>query len=215
MTDRSVIKMEASMAPRSAEQFEKMRSDSKERIAEAAMRLFAQNGYADTTIEAIATASGVAKGLVYNYFENKEELLFYVFTGAFEHVEERFSSMVPSEHPMETVELFINGMFDFVKEHTDFWRLQMNIMMQPTVPSRCREMVMGKLREYIALFAGIFSDVGLKNARGEAWFFAASIDGVLMYYLLDQEGCPLENVRTAVLERYRKLMESAKKGGKG
>ncbi len=203
------------MTPRSAEQFEKMRSDSKERIAEAAMRLFAQKGYADTTIEAIAGASGVAKGLVYNYFENKEELLLYAFTGAFVHVEEQFAALLPPENPVETVEMFINGMFDFVTEHTDFWRLQMNIMMQPMVPERCRTLVMGKLREYIALFEGIFSGIGLKNARGEAWLFAASIDGVLMYYLFDQEGCPLEKVRTAVLERYRKLMKSAKKGGKG
>ena len=202
------------MAPRSAEQFKKMRSESKTKIAEAAMRLFAQKGYGDTTIEAIATASGVAKGLVYNYFENKEELLFYAFTGAFEHVEERFVSFLSPENPMETVELFINGMFDFVKEHTDFWRLQMNIMMQPMVPQRCKEMAMGKLREYIALFAGIFSGAGIENAQGEAWLFAASIDGVLMYYLLDQHVCPLEKVRTAALERYRLLMETTKKGGK-
>ena len=201
------------MAPRSAEQFEKMRNESKTKIAEAAMSLFAQKGYADTTIEAIATASGVAKGLVYNYFDNKEELLLYAFTGAFEHVEERFASLLPSENPMETVELFINGMFDFVKEHTDFWRLQMNIMMQPMVPQRCRDMIMEKLRGYIALFVGIFSGVGIENAQGEAWLFAASIDGVLMYYLLDQQDCPLEQVRNAVLERYRILMGTRPKGG--
>ncbi len=202
------------MAPRSAEQFEKMRNVSKTKIAESAMRLFAQKGYADTSIEAIATASGVAKGLIYNYFDNKEELLNYVFESAFEHVEEQFGSLVQSKSPHEMVELFINGMFDFVKAHTDFWRLQSNIMMQPSVPQRCKDLVMEKLRGYIAMFEGIFSAVGIENALGEAWFLAASIDGVLLYYLLDQEDCPLDQVRIAVLKRYRQLMESEDKGRK-
>lgn len=202
------------MAPRSAEQFGKMRSESKAKIAETAMRLFARKGYADTTIKSIATTSGVAKGLVYNYFRNKEDLLLYVFTGAFEHVEEQFASLLPPDNPVQTVELFINGMFDFVKEHTDFWRLQMNIMMQPTVPQRCRDLVMTKLQEYIALFEGVFDGAGINNAKGEAWLFAASIDGVLMYYLINERDCPLEKVREAVLERYRTVMLPAKEGGK-
>ena len=202
------------MAPRSAEQFEKMRSESKAKISEVAMRLFARKGYADTTIESIAAASGVAKGLVYNYFENKEDLLRYVFTGAFEHVEERFASLVSPDNPVETVEAFINGMFDFVGEHTDFWRLQMNIMMQPTVPRRCRDLVMAKLKEYISLFEGVFGGAGISNAKGEAWVFAASIDGVLMYYLLNEKDCPLDKVREAVLGRYRMLMATAEKGGR-
>jgi AcrR family transcriptional regulator len=202
------------MAPRSAEQFEMMRNVSKTKIAESAMRLFAQKGYADTSIEAIATASGGAKRLIYNYFDNKEELLNYVFESAFEHVEEQFGSMVVSEHPQETIELFINGMFDFVKEHTDFWRLQTNIMMQPMVPQRCKDLVMEKLREYIAMFEGIFSGVGIENARGEAWFLVASIDGVFMYYLLEQEDCPIDQVRIAVLKRYKQLMGSESKGRK-
>jgi AcrR family transcriptional regulator len=205
--------MREAMSPRSAEQFEKMRTDSKEKIAETAMRLFAQKGYGATTIETIAAQSGVAKGLVYNYFDNKEELLLYTFMSAFEHIEASFSSLLPVTDPVVAIESFINGMFDFLKEHTDFWRLQMNIMMQPSVPPRLREAVMKKLHEYIAMFSAMFMQSGIENATGEAWLFAASMDGVMLYYLLNEQVCPLDEIRTVLLKKYSTLLKSTTTGG--
>lgn len=44
-------------------------------ILEAALRVFASNGYRNTRLEEVAAAAGVTKGAVYHYFANKEELL--------------------------------------------------------------------------------------------------------------------------------------------
>jgi AcrR family transcriptional regulator len=90
------------------------------------------------------TQCGVAKGLVYNYFANKEELLLYTFISAFGQVEERFVSLMPPAGPVNALELFINGMFDFVKENSDYWRLQVGIMMQPSVPQCLQKTIMEK-----------------------------------------------------------------------
>ena len=46
----------------------------KEQLLECAARLFAERGYADTRVIDIVRAAGVAKGLFYWYFENKEQL---------------------------------------------------------------------------------------------------------------------------------------------
>lgn len=45
------------------------------RIIDAALRLFSENGYEATTVADIAEAAGVAKGTFFNYFRAKEELL--------------------------------------------------------------------------------------------------------------------------------------------
>ena len=45
------------------------------RILEAAEELFAAQGYAKTTVEEIARRAGVSKGLVYDHYDSKEELL--------------------------------------------------------------------------------------------------------------------------------------------
>lgn len=47
----------------------------KERILEAAARCFARLGFVKTTVEEIAQAAGVSKGLVYVHFAGKEALL--------------------------------------------------------------------------------------------------------------------------------------------
>ena len=199
------------MSPRSPEQFEQIRSVSKAKIADTAMKLFANNGYADTTIDAIAKQANVAKGLIYNYFENKEALLLYTFMSAFEHIESAFASLLPVSDPVAAIEAFINGMFDYLQEHTDFWRLQLGIMMQPSVPKGLQETIMKKLREYVQMFTDIFTLAGVENASGEAWLFAASIDGVMLYYLFNENECPLEQIRTAILKKYQTLLRAAKK----
>ena len=49
-------------------------------IALAAARVFAEKGFSSTTNRDIATAAGISPGLIYWYFENKEDL----FAAAFE-----------------------------------------------------------------------------------------------------------------------------------
>ena len=46
----------------------------KQQLLDCAARLFAERGYADTRVIDIVRAAGVAKGLFYWYFENKEQL---------------------------------------------------------------------------------------------------------------------------------------------
>lgn len=47
-----------------------------QRIRDGAAELFARDGVAATSIADIASACGVAKSLVYHYFESKEEILY-------------------------------------------------------------------------------------------------------------------------------------------
>jgi AcrR family transcriptional regulator len=46
-----------------------------ESILQAAAKLFAERGFAKTPVEEIAMEAGVSKGLVYVYFESKDDLL--------------------------------------------------------------------------------------------------------------------------------------------
>lgn len=47
----------------------------KRKIFDTALKLFAEKGYASTSIEEITAISGVAKGTLYYHFSNKEEIL--------------------------------------------------------------------------------------------------------------------------------------------
>lgn len=53
----------------------RLRPDERARlIEEAATRLFAQHGYASTSVEEIVAAAGVTKPMLYRHFESKQEL---------------------------------------------------------------------------------------------------------------------------------------------
>src|SRR5512138_2203745 len=49
--------------------------EGRERVLEAARRLFAEAGYAETTLEAIATQAGIALPTLYAAFRSKQGLL--------------------------------------------------------------------------------------------------------------------------------------------
>ena len=51
------------------------KEDSRSRIIEAATKLFAENGYQQTTIAEIAKMVGLAEGSIYEHFRGKEDIL--------------------------------------------------------------------------------------------------------------------------------------------
>lgn len=58
--------------------FAKGRLDKRQAIVDAALRVFAKEGYSHASIEAIAEAAGVAKPTVYNHLGGKENLFRHV-----------------------------------------------------------------------------------------------------------------------------------------
>jgi AcrR family transcriptional regulator len=59
------------------------RGDKRDRILEAAVRVFARTGYHRARVSDIANEAGIAYGLVYHYFDNKEDLLASLFRERF------------------------------------------------------------------------------------------------------------------------------------
>ena len=67
--------MEAASEPRE----KRLRSEKRELILESAITVFARMGYHGARISDIAREAGIAYGLVYHYFKNKEEILRTIF----------------------------------------------------------------------------------------------------------------------------------------
>ena len=67
------------MSPRTSEQFEEIREGKRRQILDAAIECFATTGYHAVSISDLAKHAGVSKGLMYNYFSSKDELLKTIF----------------------------------------------------------------------------------------------------------------------------------------
>ena len=72
--------------PKSREQCEKIREESKKKILDHSIMYFAKNGLEGTKIGDLAKSIGIAQGSIYSYFDSKEELFSEVQKAAMKNV---------------------------------------------------------------------------------------------------------------------------------
>jgi AcrR family transcriptional regulator len=105
-----------------------------ERILEAALLLFREAGYDAVRTEDIAAAAEVSVGTLYNYFENKGDLLLALVTLEVEEVLEQGASVVsgPPADIAAALDLLIGGYYDHSNTYLtkDLWRTAMALTIQ-------------------------------------------------------------------------------------
>ena len=69
-----------------------MANDTKERILDAALEMFSQNGYAGTNIRELSASLGLVKSGVYKHFESKEAIWNALLDKMIAYYEEHFGS---------------------------------------------------------------------------------------------------------------------------
>jgi TetR/AcrR family transcriptional repressor of mexJK operon len=74
---------------------ERNRLAKQRRILDAALRVFAAEGYSGTSMDAIAAEAGVSKPTLYQYFGNKEQLFAAIMTEGRDHMLEPFAHVHP------------------------------------------------------------------------------------------------------------------------
>jgi AcrR family transcriptional regulator len=121
------------MSPRTPKQFEEMREEKKTLIMDVALEHFAKEGYHKTTINHIAKHAGISKGLMYNYFKSKEELLATIINRSMGEIEDYFDPDKDGYLSEDEFELFIRKLFFLLKEKISFWRLFCQILVQKDV----------------------------------------------------------------------------------
>ena len=66
----------------------------KDKILDAALRVFAERGYRETSIDEIAARAGVTKGAVYYWFEDKDDLVLDLHHRVFERLAAEASASI-------------------------------------------------------------------------------------------------------------------------
>jgi AcrR family transcriptional regulator len=121
------------MSPRTPKQFREMRDEKKTHIMDVALEHFANEGFHKTTISHIAKHAGISKGLMYNYFESKEDLLTEILNKCMGEISHYLDPDKDGYLSEEEFELFVRKFFIILKEKLSFWRLFFQLMMQKVV----------------------------------------------------------------------------------
>ena len=105
---------------RNKESNERLKEERRQKILSGALRLFATRGLAATKISDIARETTMSQGLVYHYFDSKEEIFVALIRTAFERLNGACESLEKlSASPKEKVLMAIEGLLKGLEENEE------------------------------------------------------------------------------------------------
>ena len=188
------------MAPRTEEQFVEIRKDRINLIMKTALELFAINGYDSTSISKIASAAGISKGLMYNYFSSKDELLKKVMLSGMEGFMLFLEVKNVNSIKKEEIIAFIDGNFNLLQENTDYYKLYFSLVFQPKVFVLLSTEFMVIFEQLVEKLVLYYTQKGDDNPYAKARLLLATFDGIGIHYISDIEHFPLDDVRELTIK---------------
>jgi TetR/AcrR family acrAB operon transcriptional repressor len=182
-------------------------------LVEAASRLFAEKGYADTSVQAIAEASGISRGSIAWHFGSKEGLLFAVVDASFAEWEsEVLVRLLGEGRGPASLRDVVEAHLEFVRTNPEIVRLFFVLLtgaLGPHAQLRARyvaiyERFRGHGREWLRAArdsGAIAADVDPESA---ATAIIGALAGVTCQWFLDREGVDVARAHESlakILER--------------
>jgi len=158
------------MSPRTEQQFEEIREIRKKEIMDTALELFATEGFDVTSISKIASGAGISKGLIYNYFDSKEDL---IKTIIFSGLDNLMQYVDPNDDGILTkkeMEYFLEEMFNALKNEPHFWRLYFNLFFQPHVLKLVEKRLGVMIHSFMKMLSDYFASIGSDDPETDAIF---------------------------------------------
>ena len=192
------------MSPRTPEKFNEMREAAKQKIMEVALELFANNGYYPTSISSIAKKAGISKGLMYNYFESKEDLLKAIIFHGIDDLMQFFDPNHDGVLTKEELLHFITQSVKMIKEHVVYWRLYFSLMVQAPVMKLFENELWAMFESFFKMLYTYFESEGYEDPQAEVHFFQSLLDGVGISYVSDPNNYPIDGVEKKIISMYSK-----------
>lgn len=122
---------------------EEQKEQRRQLILEKALELFVKKGYAETKIGDIAKAAHMSTGLMFHYFDSKEQLYEVLIRMGAEGT--NLPQKLPYDNPLAYFEGFLNTLFSYAKEN--LWVFHMFVLMAQArqsegLPPQVREIAM-------------------------------------------------------------------------
>jgi AcrR family transcriptional regulator len=190
------------MTPRTTEQFEEIRETKKALIMDTALELFANEGYHPISISKIAKEAGIAKGLLYNYFVSKEDLLLTIMTKGLEDMIAVFDPNNDGILTEEEMENFVTEIFSMIKDNHNYWKLYYAVFLQPKVHELLSEKFEELYKKMVGMLTVYYESHGVKNPEQEALLFGALLDGMAFNYIMNPNLFPIDSLIESLKEKF-------------
>lgn len=175
----------------------------RDEIADAAVNVFAEHGFSQTSVQQIADAAGISKGSIYVYFDSKIDVLDRVFRDFRAALHDAFDRALDRpEAPLEKFDTLLTELVGLVRENRptlkvlfDFWSHSLHTDDEETIDYETfyRE-IEEKLRTLLeegAKAGALRSDWDEELPSMMIGFF----EGQIVQWLVNPASPPLKNVK--------------------
>lgn len=183
--------------PRSKKQFEEMRSEKKKMIKEVALKIFANEGYFQSSISKIAKEANISKGLLYNYFESKEALLKAIVLDTIDEIYESFDRNHDGTLTGEEFEYFVKESFELQKQKRGFYKMYYSLIIQPEIQTLVDHATAEKGTSVSTIMFDYFNR-NFDDANTEMLLFTSLLKGLGMQYVFAPERFTDEMLNKAI-----------------
>ncbi|MDP7705921.1 MULTISPECIES: TetR/AcrR family transcriptional regulator [unclassified Mycobacterium] len=171
----------------------KRRAETRGRLIDAAIEVFAQKGYGQVTIKDVCTAAGYTRGAFYSQFESLEELLFVIYHQWTSQIAEQVRSAVHAGDPVNDLPGIVATIVETLLLEREWLLIKVDLL---AVAARKPELAQrwsvhrGKLRttiEELLTARGIGSHESIGTASETAQAIIALYDGLATQLLLEND----------------------------
>ena len=165
--------------------------ETRNRILDAALRLFRERGFDTTTMRDVAAEAGVATGAAYYYYRSKEDLVLAFYLRTEEEAAETFANVIASTKDIrKRIRGIIDAKFEQFAEHRMLLNALLKTGVDPRNPLSPFSKETKEVRdEHIAWFARALDGSDLKVPRDLGphlpqllWLYEM---GLIYYWIID------------------------------
>ncbi|MEE9154586.1 MAG: TetR/AcrR family transcriptional regulator [candidate division NC10 bacterium] len=179
-------------------------------ILQAAMRVFARDGYHRAKMEAVAEEAGIGKGTVYEYFKSKTDLFLVLHDHMLAELKDFYmKELAGIQQPAAILERFIAVAFQtfrvwepFFLVFFDFWAEGGRGEQQALLQTRLREAYAVARADVAAIIAAGVKDGSFRcdNPLLTAASILATLDGLVLQWLCDRDAFDLDAMRETLTQ---------------
>ena len=191
--------------PRTPEENERIRQLSKEKIRAAAMELFINQGYYATSISNVAKKAGISKGLLYNYYKGKEDLLSELVDARINEVVEVMEGSSGLEEPSEQLQYIVEGAIRNIHQNPEVHRFFLHLQTQPEADEELIKYSKRIIAENARLFelqCEIFERMGVKEPRKRSLYFSSVLQGIMLMISTYPQKFPIEELKKQIISEF-------------
>ncbi|MEN8116144.1 MAG: TetR/AcrR family transcriptional regulator [Bacteroidota bacterium] len=192
--------------PRSQEQYDDIRKQKKELIMNVALELFAENGYHATSISQIARKAEISKGLTYNYFKSKKEILDELIEHGFNSIFASFDLNQDGTLTEEEFIYFIKQSFKLLRDNMKHWKLFFSLMLQPQVAESFSKDYQEKGAPMFQMLFNFIQSKGSEDPEGDLMVISAMLEGAFLYCVAAPDIFPMEIMEEKIINACFKII---------